>query len=68
MGETNCALSAVSNAEMIALRITEMQMDQNIPQHDRIIAMIDINTRGAYEIAIDHYTDCKDVFVTGLRG
>eukprot|EP00959_Pyramimonas_sp_CCMP1952_P306707 6418814-Pyramimonas_sp.AAC.1 len=62
MGETNCALSVVSNAQVIALRITEMQMGQNIPQHDRIRAMMDTHARGAYEIAIGHYTDCKDVF------
>ena len=70
MGETNCALSVVSNAQMIALRITEMQMDEHIEQKDRIQKMMQINTSGAYEIPLDHWTDCKDVFelVTGLKG
>eukprot|EP00959_Pyramimonas_sp_CCMP1952_P082956 1733878-Pyramimonas_sp.AAC.1 len=47
-----------------------MQMDEHIPQKDRIRKMMDINTAGAYEIPLDHWTDCEDVFelVAGLKG
>ena len=70
MGETNCALSVVSNAQMIAMRITWMQIDRNVSQQERILSMMLVNQNGSYELPIDHLTDCKDVFelVTGLKG
>jgi hypothetical protein len=71
MGETNCALSVVGNAQMIALRLTELSLDLSRHRHsDNIRHMMDINHNGAYLIPIDHLTDCKDAFelITGLKG
>eukprot|EP00959_Pyramimonas_sp_CCMP1952_P412518 8644394-Pyramimonas_sp.AAC.1 len=47
-----------------------MQMEQRLSQQDQIKAMMNIIETGAYELAVDHLTDCRDVFelVTGLKG
>ena len=70
MGETNCGLSVVSNAQMVAMRLTEMHVILRGSVSQRIAVLIDMNERGQYIIPVDHLTDCKDLYelVTGLKG
>ena len=70
MGETNCGLAVVSNAQMIAMRITEMHVALKGTTSQKLMVLIDMSLSGQYVLPIDHLTDCKDMFelITGLKG
>ena len=55
---------------MVAMRLSEMHLALSCTTKQMISVLIEMNNAGQYVVAIDHLTDCKDMFelVTGLKG
>ena len=64
--ETLSAYSTLSTTEQVAERYTELTAP-HVPSVDELIQM---SSRGSYELPVHHFTDCMDLveLATGLRG
>ena len=64
--ETLSAYSTLSTTEQVAERFTELTAP-HVPTVDELIQM---SSRGSYELPVHHFTDCMDLveLATGIRG